>query len=337
MTELKRGNGWLQSLFQEETMEEKVIEFRIHVPKVRLGPRVWKWGLAGLLVLALAENPATESITLSTYYPAPAGAYNNMVTIGNTWLARDPQPGGLGSSYVELGNNMGVANGTKLAVEGGNVLIGQSPGSPPSPLSAPALLSIYGSGWNNGVLVENANGTIAHLWDDGNAHLEAQGPGNALWLNYAENAPTHIDAGGGGTSINENGGNVAIGPGISATGGNSYVHVNGQNCYSMGQGSDNASCAGGYYATWTPGIYVETGPPWNGTGWSHTRYQWALWDPYAGQWVDAGIDCNGQWGAVQLQVLFYNGFGVNSGTQWSSICSMSSIWNGDNDWWCCAK
>ncbi len=316
-------------------MEEKVIEFRIHVPKIRLGPRVWKWGLAGLLVLALAENPATESITLSTYYPAPAGAYNNMVTIGNTWLARDPQPGGLGSSYVELGNNMGVANGTKLAVEGGNVLIGQNG----SPLQAPELLSVYGSGTWNGVLVQNSGGNNVQLFDDGNAHLESN-PWTPLWINGDTNAPTYIDSGGGGTTINQRGGNVTIGPGITpSNSGNSYLHVNGQNCYPMGQGSDNAACAGGYYATWTPGIYVETGPPWGGTGWSHSRYQWGIWDPYVNQWVDAGEDCSagGQWDAILLNVWFYGGYGTSEGQRWTNICSASSVWNGDNDWWCCAK
>ncbi len=328
MTELKRGNGWLQSLFQEETMEEKVIEFRIHVPKIHLRPRVWKWALAGLLVLALAENPATESITLTTYYPAPAGAYNNMVTIGNTWLARDPLPSG-GQSFVEIGSNQAVTNpNTKLAVMNGAVGIGTtSPGQGAAMTDGLTInannstaFTLQQSGVNAFAINPNNNGT-ADLYDS------ASGWRQDIHLGYGDVLLN--PSGSGYTSI----GNYPTGP----AGGNSYLHVNGQNCYSMGQGSDNATCSGGYYATWTPGIYVETGPPWNGTGWSHTRYQWAILNPYTGSWVDAGIDCNGQWNAILLYVSFFSGMGSSGGAQWEDICSMSSIWNGDNDWWCCAK
>ncbi len=78
--------------------------------------------LISVVFLALLVSPiATESVTLTTYYPAPAGAYNNMVTIGNTWLARDNQPGTSVPSFVELGDNSGVSAGTKLAVMNGNV------------------------------------------------------------------------------------------------------------------------------------------------------------------------------------------------------------------------
>ena len=75
--------------------------------------------------LALLTSPiATEQVTLSTYYPAPAGVYNNMVTIGNTWLARDNIPGTTTPSFVELGSNSPLSSGTKLAVMNGSVAIG---------------------------------------------------------------------------------------------------------------------------------------------------------------------------------------------------------------------
>ena len=101
-------------------MEHKVIEFRIYVPSFQLSRRVLKWGLVCGFLLFLTASTSTESVTLTTYYPAPAGAYNNMVTIGNTWLARDPQTSGA-QSFVEIGTNEGVPNpNTKLIVTGYN-------------------------------------------------------------------------------------------------------------------------------------------------------------------------------------------------------------------------
>ncbi len=96
----------------------------IHLHEFHLRLQLTRGQTAFLLsaaFLALLVSPiATESVTLTTYYPAPAGAYNNMVTIGNTWLARDPQSSGA-TSFVELGSNSGVSPGTKLAVMNGNV------------------------------------------------------------------------------------------------------------------------------------------------------------------------------------------------------------------------
>ncbi len=308
-------------------MEEKIIEFRVHVPRFpKFNPKskVWKWGLGAVFVLTLVAPIATESITLSTYYPAPAGAYNNMVTIGNTWLARDPLPSG-GQSFVEIGSNAAVGGNTKLAVMNGNVGIGTT--------SPPELLSVEGAGTWNGVMVQAAsNGENVQLFDDGNGHLESGSPGQPLWINGDQNAPTYIDSGGGGTVINQGGGNVSIGPAIAPSGdGNSYLHVNGQNCQAEGQGADNQSCAAlgcsNCYATWAPGLYVEG-------QWNHSREQWGVLNPNYG-WVNLGIDCNGQWNALLLDVNFSYGGGSWNG--WEDICAASDINGVGNQWYCCSK
>ncbi len=311
-------------------MSEKTIHLVLHVPnfpKFNPKSKIWKWGLGAVFVLTLVAPIATESITLSTYYPAPAGAYNNMVTIGNTWLARDPMPSG-GTSFVELGSNAAVGGNTKLAVENGNILIGNDG----TPLTAPELLSIYGSGTWNGVLVQNGGGNNVQLFDDGNGHLESGSSGQPLWINGDQNAPTYIDSGGGGTVINQGGGNVSIGPGIGPSGdGNSYLHVNGNNCLAEGQNADNQSCAAlgcpNCYATWAPGLYVEG-------QWNHSREQWGVLNPSYG-WVDLGIDCNGQWNGLMLNVYFNYGGGSWSG--WEDICSMAAVNGLGNNWYCCPK
>lgn len=78
----------------------------------RMGTRWQRLGLAGLLLLFVAPELGSESVTLSTYYPAPSGVYTNMITTGNTFLARDT-----GSVAIGVPTALG-----KLHVENGNVL-----------------------------------------------------------------------------------------------------------------------------------------------------------------------------------------------------------------------
>jgi len=44
---------------------------------------------AAVFMLCAVPELDSESVTLSTYYPAPSGVYTNMITTGNTYLARD--------------------------------------------------------------------------------------------------------------------------------------------------------------------------------------------------------------------------------------------------------
>lgn len=52
-------------------------------------PRLGRCLLAGAMVFASVPELASESVTLTTYYPAPSGVYTQMITTGNTYLARD--------------------------------------------------------------------------------------------------------------------------------------------------------------------------------------------------------------------------------------------------------
>lgn len=45
-------------------------------------------GAAAMMLCAVPELDS-ESVTLSTYYPAPSGVYTNMITTNDTYLARD--------------------------------------------------------------------------------------------------------------------------------------------------------------------------------------------------------------------------------------------------------
>lgn len=66
----------------EAPQEEKQLKIEISIS--RRGAVLL---VAGLLILLLPIIPKTESLTLTTYYPAPYGAYREMRATKNTFLA----------------------------------------------------------------------------------------------------------------------------------------------------------------------------------------------------------------------------------------------------------
>ena len=78
----------------------------------RRGPRLL---MAAAMFFSAASELASETVTLSTYYPAPSGVYAQMITTGNTYLARDNASNG---GQVGIGTSNPVA-GSLLDVEGG--------------------------------------------------------------------------------------------------------------------------------------------------------------------------------------------------------------------------
>ncbi|MBI2384838.1 MAG: hypothetical protein HYV14_02375 [Elusimicrobia bacterium] len=69
-------------------MEKRTIRLNLDVSFV-YGPRTWRVPLAAMLLLCAVGDLNSESVTLSTYYPAPSGVYTQMITTGDTYLARD--------------------------------------------------------------------------------------------------------------------------------------------------------------------------------------------------------------------------------------------------------
>jgi hypothetical protein len=74
-------------------MTEMTIRFDL-----TFGPRFVRSAAALAIMLAAVPEIGSESVTLSTYYPAPSGVYTNMITTQNTYLARDSGNVGVGTT-----------------------------------------------------------------------------------------------------------------------------------------------------------------------------------------------------------------------------------------------
>lgn len=81
-----------------------VAELRLQLD-IRFSPAALRAGLLVLLLSALSTELSSESVTLTTYYPAPSGVYSRMITTGVTYLARDVGAGG----GVAIGSNAAPA------------------------------------------------------------------------------------------------------------------------------------------------------------------------------------------------------------------------------------
>ncbi len=106
-----------------------------------------KLAMVALILVFPVVELDSESVTLTTYYPAPSGVYTKMVTTRDTILGRDSGAVGIGTGSPT----------DKLHVDGGAVFVGST--------------TIRGSGARRGYLkIENnttgcdANGGGAGTW-----------------------------------------------------------------------------------------------------------------------------------------------------------------------------
>lgn len=122
------------------------LNFYLEIPVTR---RMFRGLGVALLLPVLAGDLSSESVTLTTYYPAPSGAYSQLITTQNVLLSRDSQfPSGNASFVVVGSTSPGTAGqapkaGTRLSVLGGPLGIGTFT---PSALYG---LQVFGAGDQN--------------------------------------------------------------------------------------------------------------------------------------------------------------------------------------------
>lgn len=238
------------------TCAKPMAELRLSLD-VRISPRVARAGLAALLMVFYAPELVSESVSLTTYYPAPSGIYTQMITTSNTWLGRD-------GGNIIAGN--GAASG-KLAIYGGNLTVN---GGNDVVMSAGSELQMGGAA---------INGTFGIVPNYANWASYGTGGGGAAIYNSNEAAYQALmlvgnNSGGGvrrvkiwdemtvnGNSImNGNvtaSGNVTAGGKIQAgVNGHGVFPVSSNYCYTVTVARNGGSmCAAGYYITLVSGVF----------------------------------------------------------------------------------
>jgi hypothetical protein len=227
---------------------------------VRLSPGMLRLGLLGALLSLGAIDLSSESVTLSTYFPAPSGVYSSLITTTGARLARDNGTAAVVSTVL-VGNN--APAGTRMAVMNGNMGIGT--------LTPGAKL-----GFND--LNDGSNGADGITWYGPapttygiHRTAGAWSAPNYQQLRSAWDTGIVIDGGTAygqsGTIIQPGAGNVGIGV-VSPT---SKLHVNGtivaRGCGApapVSYAGGMVSCPANTYATWSTGFIAkymnQTGP-----------------------------------------------------------------------------
>ncbi|MFI5348087.1 MAG: hypothetical protein ACHQ2Z_00965 [Elusimicrobiota bacterium] len=243
---------------------------------IRFGQSALRLLMVAGMMFSTVSEVASENVTLTTYYPAPSGVYTQMITTGNTFLARDNGKVGVGTPSPGQELDVAVpAGGTTANIRASGELIStMSDGSALGQLRMIAgnygaffrndgadtyfLLTTSGNqyaGWNTlrPFRVNDASGDVylngASLYvraSDGHVGIGTTTPGLPLDVNGQVRVSQNITLGNNpppGTG-NYLYGNVACTAMVNAT---------------------NGACLLTQYATWAPGIYVDnnfwhTGP-----------------------------------------------------------------------------
>lgn len=185
--------------------------------------------MAGFLLLASAVELGSESVTLTTYYPAPSGVYTQMITTSNTYLARDTGGVSIGTTnagsakLAVMGGKVGLGTtnpAQKLQISGGNLHMGEGAGfaassrgyiyidnastgcSPRTQYGgngsictpgqyATFIPGIYIEGWQD----QGRGGPVLAYWGPGAADFTTQvraldGNGNENWATLTKNDST---------------------------------------------------------------------------------------------------------------------------------------------------
>ncbi|MBI4056934.1 MAG: hypothetical protein HY399_05225 [Elusimicrobia bacterium] len=88
------------------------------------------WYLVFLLLVLFRRELSTEQLTLTTYYPAPYGVYNELRTIGNTYLAYTSGRVGIGTNSPTGKLQVTVAGSDRLFINDTNGRVGVGTNSP---------------------------------------------------------------------------------------------------------------------------------------------------------------------------------------------------------------
>ena len=102
-------------------------EIHFHID-LRLTRRSLKAGMVLFVSLFCAGDLGSESVTLTTYYPAPSGIYTKLVTTGKSVFGTGPGNPMVGIGTVnpsqKLDIDVGAGNSGGIRIEQGGTMIG---------------------------------------------------------------------------------------------------------------------------------------------------------------------------------------------------------------------
>lgn len=239
----------------------------------RLGRSSLRWLLCGAMVLAAAPELGSESVTLTTYYPAPSGIYTQMITTNNTYLSRDS--GNVGIGTTSPGQKLDVRGNVLLPNNGSRVYLPEiSANTSFTGFAANANgdmidgvpwylgLGREPGAWNGSVIsgspypdmvVNNHTGVrlAAHGGYGGVSIYEQLNTGGSQWSSAGAEVARFRDSRYGGTTLN------------STVGFNTHAGVNSANgtfilrnntCSQVYFTAGTQNCPAGTYATTTSGV-----------------------------------------------------------------------------------
>ncbi len=201
--------------------------------------------LASALLITVTPEIGSENVTLSTYYPAPSGVYNKMITTGDAYLAT------LAGRSVGVGTTSPLA---KLHVTG--EIRSESGG-------------LMFTGYTGAIQKFSINNTLLVGGNDPGDVIQLGGNDTFGVYNFMRASNT------GSREVLFQGGHVSIGmsnfgaaPGTGGTRQGSYLFINGAGAALAGgpmcdsiprQAAPMATglCAANQYATFTQGIYIN--------------------------------------------------------------------------------
>jgi hypothetical protein len=187
-------------------MAELVI--RIQYPWGRRGTR---WLMVGALFFASVPELASESVTLTTYYPAPSGVYTQMITTSNTYLARDGGNVGVGTTAMQ--GRLDV-----VGWPGSNTIVAR-------PSSDSDAIRVTPNANNQGSVAFGVTNAANSAWT---AYMLKRGDGYfAGSVGIGKTSPgVRLDV--------VNGGAIRVGVATLSDGGNYYMHLSNHEYYNGG-------------------------------------------------------------------------------------------------------
>jgi hypothetical protein len=214
-----------------------------------LRTRTFRGAVAAGLLLYGIPKLGSESVTLATYYPAPSGVYTNMITTGNTYLARDSGNIGVRTTspsymlHVNGDFGAGTSHLGQTYLGGSDVYFTDTAHSHSGIGNTAGYAAIENASNYNTLMILGRSGGIGgvrsvSVWDrlDVNGALYTTGDTSVSGNSYLTGASSRLELQGGSSAL--------------------ILHEN--TCSTVVYGAGVHNCAANHYVTMTSGVMNKT-------------------------------------------------------------------------------